>query len=211
MCWISGNAVCRLLVLMIKAVLPILTAGRQRAWCARTVKHSVAHTQDADWCHDTIIYCPSLNTLLFRFYPYLKCIWICEMLPWVIARWQARPLQGVWSGCSTCFPGDTLIHPLTTRTIQRRAVKRFAHEACWTGISYSYFCQGLVSTRTLWWNGYKLQIGLWGSSFDLQLQAVMKIAKAHKVAHWLTRIRIWYLQDVEYCPLLLSSSIGLFG
>jgi len=31
MCWISGNAVCRSFVLMIKAVLPILTAGRQRA------------------------------------------------------------------------------------------------------------------------------------------------------------------------------------
>ena len=120
MCWNSGNAVWRLL--MMKTVLPILTAGRQRAWCARTLKHSVAHTQDADSCHDTIIYCPWLNTLLFRFCPYLKCIWICEMLPWVIARWQARPLQGVLSGYSTCFPRDAVIHLLTTITIQRRAV-----------------------------------------------------------------------------------------
>jgi hypothetical protein len=40
------------------------------AWCAHIVEHSVGRMQDVEWCHNSGIYCPWLNTSLFRFYPH---------------------------------------------------------------------------------------------------------------------------------------------
>ena len=81
------------------------------------------------------------------------------------------------------FQGDTLFHLLTTRTVHRRAVKRICSRGLLNWHQLFILLSGLSIDTYSVMEWLRMTNRTLGSNLDLQLQALMKIAKTHKVAH----------------------------